>query len=211
MHSQYNRRNIDNDIALLKLSRPVSLTRNGGVVPACLPASNSNSFAGVQATVAGWGATAEGYPTSSKLRKVDVPVISNNDCRSKSSYGSKITDNMLCAGYLDQGGRDSCQVAILTYSICFHVHVALVMAWNFRVTPVAHLLLTMAGGRRSLVSFLGAMAVLNPRHQVSILVFPVSIMFTHGQFYFRKLNVPLIIDFIFSRSRLSRVDFSKHT
>ena len=110
MHSQYNRRNIDNDIALLKLSRPVSLTRNSGVVPACLPASNSNSFAGVVATVAGWGATAEGYPTSSKLRKVDVPVISNSDCRSKSSYGSKITDNMLCAGYLDQGGRDSCQV-----------------------------------------------------------------------------------------------------
>ncbi|CAG7717861.1 unnamed protein product [Allacma fusca] len=109
MHSGYNRRNIDNDIALLKLSRPVALIANGPIVPACLPASNSNSFAGVTATVAGWGATSQGSSVSSVLRKVEVPVISNRDCNTQTKYPNKITDNMLCAGFLESGGRDSCQ------------------------------------------------------------------------------------------------------
>lgn len=40
-----------------------------------------------------------------------MPIMSNRDCR-KSGYGStRITDNMLCAGYKD-GKKDSCQVKI---------------------------------------------------------------------------------------------------
>lgn len=39
-----------------------------------------------------------------------VPILSNSECR-KSGYGSsRITDNMLCAGYKD-GQKDSCQVS----------------------------------------------------------------------------------------------------
>merc|ERR1712212_1236349 len=41
------------------------------------------------------------------LTKVDVPVVSDDDCRG--SYGqSEIADSMICAG-LDAGGKDSCQ------------------------------------------------------------------------------------------------------
>merc|ERR1712234_84515 len=41
------------------------------------------------------------------LMKVDVPVVSDDDCRG--SYGqSEIADSMICAG-LDAGGKDSCQ------------------------------------------------------------------------------------------------------
>ncbi|XP_021962868.1 trypsin-1 [Folsomia candida] len=106
-HPNYNRRNIDNDIALLKLATPVPL---GNVfVPACLPAGNNFTFEGENATAAGWGTTSEGGAVSGVLRKVTVPVMSNSDCNTKTNYQGKITDNMLCAGNLEEGGKDSCQ------------------------------------------------------------------------------------------------------
>lgn len=46
---------------------------------------------------------------STNLQEVTVPILSNNECR-KTGYGaSRITDNMLCAGFKD-GQKDSCQV-----------------------------------------------------------------------------------------------------
>lgn len=46
---------------------------------------------------------------SPTLQEVIVPILSNSECR-KSGYGSsRITDNMLCAGFKD-GEKDSCQV-----------------------------------------------------------------------------------------------------
>lgn len=62
----------------------------------------------LQGVVTGWGAIREGGPTSDTLQEVQVPIMSNSECR-KSKYGERrITDNMLCAGYKD-GGKDSCQ------------------------------------------------------------------------------------------------------
>jgi len=107
MHENYNRKNIDNDIALLKLATKVEDMTV--IVPVCLPANNKYSFEGENATVAGWGTTSEGGAVSGVLRKVTVPVISNQDCNTKTKYQGKITGNMLCAGDLEQGGKDSCQ------------------------------------------------------------------------------------------------------
>lgn len=56
----------------------------------------------------GWGATAEHGQVSLKLREVTVPIMSNRDCK-KTGYNSRITENMLCAGFPD-GKKDSCQV-----------------------------------------------------------------------------------------------------
>ena len=45
-----------------------------------------------------------------KIFQVDVPVVSDDDCRD--SYGQNdIADSMICAG-LDAGGKDSCQVKL---------------------------------------------------------------------------------------------------
>ncbi|XP_030751742.1 trypsin-7-like [Sitophilus oryzae] len=55
----------------------------------------------------GWGATAQHGHVSTKLREVNVPIISNIDCR-KTGYSNRITDNMICAGF-PQGQKDSCQ------------------------------------------------------------------------------------------------------
>lgn len=62
----------------------------------------------VLGVVTGWGATEQHGQVATKLQEVKVPIMSNIDCR-KTGYGSKITDNMLCAGY-PEGMKDSCQV-----------------------------------------------------------------------------------------------------
>lgn len=41
------------------------------------------------------------------LQCVDVPILSDQDC--ENSYSGKITERMVCAGYLE-GGKDACQV-----------------------------------------------------------------------------------------------------
>lgn len=49
---------------------------------------------------------------STNLQEVIVPILSNVECK-KTGYGaSRITDNMLCAGFKD-GQKDSCQVGHL--------------------------------------------------------------------------------------------------
>lgn len=54
-------------------------------------------------------ATLESGDISVNLQEVTVPILSNSECR-KSGYGSsRITDNMMCAGFKD-GEKDSCQV-----------------------------------------------------------------------------------------------------
>lgn len=52
------------------------------------------------------------------LQEVEVPVMSNTDCTTKTNYTSKmITNNMLCAGYPGVGQKDSCQGLLINWSI----------------------------------------------------------------------------------------------
>ncbi|GJQ69475.1 hypothetical protein Trydic_g6582 [Trypoxylus dichotomus] len=94
----------NNDIALLKLSEPLDFS--GLVKPVCLP-TIGRSFTGHHGIVTGWGATEATGQVSNVLREVDVPILSNMECRN-TGYGRRITDNMICAGY-PQGLKDSCQ------------------------------------------------------------------------------------------------------
>jgi len=108
-HPQYNPQTTLNDIAVIKLEKPIKFSDT--VQPICLPATGEKVADGAQAVVAGWGLTKEGgYDTSNILLQVGVPVIGSSDCaRSYSSQGIRIDANaMLCAG-LKQGGKDSCQ------------------------------------------------------------------------------------------------------
>lgn len=43
------------------------------------------------------------------LQCVEVPILSDKEC--DDSYPGKITERMVCAGYLE-GGKDACQVSI---------------------------------------------------------------------------------------------------
>ncbi|XP_067626641.1 trypsin-1-like [Eurosta solidaginis] len=104
-HPKYNPRTYDNDIAIMQLDKPVELTEL--LHPVCMP-TPGKSFEGETAIVTGWGAIKVGGPTADTLQEVQVPIMSLDDCR-KSRYGpTRITDNMLCAGF-DEGKKDSCQ------------------------------------------------------------------------------------------------------
>ncbi|CAH0554048.1 unnamed protein product [Brassicogethes aeneus] len=96
--------NYNNDIAILQLDNEVSTT--GLLKPVCLP-ETGKSFTGLKGIAVGWGATKEHGQVSNRLREVEVPIMSNADC-TKTGYGNRITDNMICAGY-PEGKKDSCQ------------------------------------------------------------------------------------------------------
>ena len=67
-------------------------------------------YNGSVAIVSGWGTLKEDGKPSCILQEVEVPILTNDECR-KTNYSSKmISDNMLCAGYSSTGLKDACQV-----------------------------------------------------------------------------------------------------
>ncbi|KAI4457441.1 tryptase-related [Holotrichia oblita] len=99
--------NFDNDIALLRLNDRVPITDK--IKPICLPTRTDNLYVGVKATATGWGTLKEDGKPSCILQKVEVPVISNEECRMTNYTSKMISDNMMCAGYPKTGEKDSCQ------------------------------------------------------------------------------------------------------
>merc|ERR1712168_843195 len=105
MHEDYDDWTVQNDICLLQLEKAATLGKHVGTIK--LPNQNDEYEEGTTCTVTGWGAIKEGGHLAHKLQKVDVPVVSDENCRS--AYGEEeIADSMICAGF-DAGGRDSCQ------------------------------------------------------------------------------------------------------
>ncbi|XP_003781330.1 prothrombin [Otolemur garnettii] len=117
IHPRYNwRENLDRDIALLKLKKPI--TFSDYIRPVCLPDKEivARLFrAGYKGRVTGWGnlrekwtpGTEEGQPKV--LQVVNLPLVERQVC--KASTRIRITDNMFCAGYKpDEGKRgDACE------------------------------------------------------------------------------------------------------
>lgn len=94
------------DFALIKLKTPantpaVELNKGQIVV--------TQSQQKIIATTAGFGLSRQGgWATEPVLRKVNVPLVTQQECNSAQSYNGRVTDQMMCAG-LPEGGKDSCQ------------------------------------------------------------------------------------------------------
>ncbi|CAL8286767.1 unnamed protein product [Merluccius merluccius] len=102
-HPRYSSRNLDNDIMLIKLSKPATL--NSYVRTVSLPSSCAGS--GTRCLISGWGNTSpSGSRFPHELQCLDAPLLSDDSCFN--AYPFQITDNMICAGFLE-GGKDSCQ------------------------------------------------------------------------------------------------------
>ncbi|CAG4965019.1 unnamed protein product [Colias eurytheme] len=103
-HRGFDMRTLYNDVAILTLDQPVTFTKN--IRPVCLP-SGGRAYAGLTATVIGWGSLRESGPQPSVLQEVSIPIWSNAECRLK--YGSAapggIVEHMICAG---KASMDSC-------------------------------------------------------------------------------------------------------
>uniref|UniRef100_A0A8D2Q1U5 Peptidase S1 domain-containing protein n=1 Tax=Varanus komodoensis TaxID=61221 RepID=A0A8D2Q1U5_VARKO len=102
-HPQYDRSTFNNDIMLLKLRRPVSISPT--VAPLGLP--SACSAPGTTCIVSGWGTVTTPKVTyPDVLQCGNVRIISQEQCTA--SYPQYITGNMVCAG-VPEGGVDTCQ------------------------------------------------------------------------------------------------------
>lgn len=77
IHPDYNNRTQNNDFSLLKLSSSTPLSSTVGV--ACLP-KESDTFAGNNLTISGWGYITPNGPQPGNLKSATVTALSNSDC-----------------------------------------------------------------------------------------------------------------------------------
>lgn len=130
-HQDYNRYTMENDIAVLVVSKyannfknhclflvtsnkfyyliffklSASFKKTGTFSPFSLPNVDVRTY--MECSVAGWGSEQEGGSSVPNLLGVKLNVISQENCRRV--YGWSITDSAFCAG-VREGGKDSCQV-----------------------------------------------------------------------------------------------------
>uniref|UniRef100_A0A3Q1HG51 Peptidase S1 domain-containing protein n=1 Tax=Anabas testudineus TaxID=64144 RepID=A0A3Q1HG51_ANATE len=107
-HPRYRPKGLDYDIAMMKLA--TSLVFNGFVQPICLPNHGEEFQEGTMCWISGWGATED---------NATVPLISTKTCNKPEVYDGLISSWMICAGNLE-GGTDSCQVQMHSFSIKIH-------------------------------------------------------------------------------------------
>ncbi|XP_050354852.1 trypsin, alkaline C-like [Nymphalis io] len=108
-HPSYGLRGYDGDITVVKLRSalfytPVvqrtTIVSQGSIIPDNFPVVH-----------AGWGTTSQNGSSSSVLRDVTIFTVNNTVCAER--YAAEpdsppVTENMICAGLLDIGGRDAC-------------------------------------------------------------------------------------------------------
>ncbi|XP_054715339.1 venom peptide isomerase heavy chain-like [Uloborus diversus] len=108
VHEKFGRHSIGNDIALLKLKKPLNIKDAGGYINGiCLPKNRDDPMGFARAT--GWGDTTHGGEGSDILKQVLLPIVDRDTCNQ--IYGNyieryPILSQMICAG---QRGRDTCQ------------------------------------------------------------------------------------------------------
>lgn len=107
VHENYDKMSKQNDIALVRLKTFVRFTNL--IRPACLQQQSNNEEAKALAT--GWGriGNANDASSSDELLKVQLDILSINQCKDYFKQDKRIiiNQNEICAGVL-LGGRDSC-------------------------------------------------------------------------------------------------------
>uniref|UniRef100_A0A8C5Q513 Peptidase S1 domain-containing protein n=1 Tax=Leptobrachium leishanense TaxID=445787 RepID=A0A8C5Q513_9ANUR len=109
-HPAYTKTGSKGDIALMRLSSPVTYTDY--IRPICLPSSSVSFPCGLQCWVTGWGTrTFNGNLSSPNiLQKMKVPLIDHRRCDEMYHVGSATSTNVtivkeeeICAGYKEDG------------------------------------------------------------------------------------------------------------
>nr|XP_021193560.2 trypsin, alkaline C [Helicoverpa armigera] len=104
----FNANTLDADIAIMQTSTNIQFSNV--VQPGSIAGSNYNLVDNQVVWAAGWGVTTpHGWSGAEQLRHVQIYTINQAICRQRYAAASRtITDNMLCSGILDVGGRDQC-------------------------------------------------------------------------------------------------------
>ncbi|XP_028568569.2 complement C1s subcomponent [Podarcis muralis] len=138
MANNQPRTNFDNDIALVKLAKP--LTMGPTISPICLPGASSDYDLpmGILGYISGWGRTPK-TRAAIHLRYARIPVVNMDRCRSvrpdapADSLTYVFTDNMICGG---GNGKDSCDgdsggaFAVKYLHDELHYYVAGLVSWG---------------------------------------------------------------------------------
>lgn len=108
-HTLYNKNEKYNDIALLMLDRPVTMSES--IRPICLPMVDVRL--GKFRFVSGWGITGVDQELSNELLKTTINILNSSYCVETTDaqllpYGWK-SDIMICAGDAARKGKDTCQ------------------------------------------------------------------------------------------------------
>ncbi|CAJ1080380.1 chymotrypsin-like protease CTRL-1 [Xyrichtys novacula] len=105
LHPDYNNTLFNNDIALMKLSSPVTFTDY--IRPVCLASNSSQFHNSTSCWATGWGRLGKDEPNQAfdSLQEVQIPVIGNNQCTCNyiPEPAANITDRMMCAGQENKG------------------------------------------------------------------------------------------------------------
>ncbi|XP_033742586.1 trypsin-like [Pecten maximus] len=113
LHPSFKLETLDNDIALVRLDRPIVF--NEHVKQVCLIGRDAKGED--SCIITGWGRQKQPVAEPGGLPKLDpsawpnilkqavIPVIDQTDC--SDLYKDKLTSHMICAGYLD-GSVDTC-------------------------------------------------------------------------------------------------------
>ncbi|MBA3488254.1 MAG: trypsin-like serine protease, partial [Longispora sp.] len=105
LHPGFNRANVVNDIALVRLASDAGLVE-AGVVPARLVHTGWDYRAEIQGTAVGWGRTDTGQ-VSPVLRSVPLKLWGHKDCARETAYKSLFsTATAVCARPVDPTRRD---------------------------------------------------------------------------------------------------------
>ena len=110
LRGDYSSKTQDNDIALLELSEPLTLTPGRVASIPLLGTAEEAASLPVNAplVVTGWGVTKETGKTASRhLQYAELPFVSRQVCNGPLANNGAVTDSMLCAGY-SKGGIDAC-------------------------------------------------------------------------------------------------------
>jgi len=100
----YDGAKTDNDIALLHLSEDAVFSDR--IAPACLPSTTTNTYAGEQAIVSGWGTTSSGGETSQILKATNITILEQSDDKCAVYAETTLPMSQMCAF---GPGTDSCQ------------------------------------------------------------------------------------------------------
>ncbi|XP_063931244.1 uncharacterized protein LOC135143310 [Zophobas morio] len=113
VHPEFYAGTLYNDIAILRMDKPVDWSKQPHISPACLP-SLHDDYTGTRCWTTGWGKDAFGDfgKYQNILKEVDVPIVNHGLCQrqlqqTRLGYDFKLHPGFICAG--GEEGKDACK------------------------------------------------------------------------------------------------------
>lgn len=113
VHPEFYAGTLYNDLAILRMEKPVDFAKYPHISPACLP-HPQDDYTGTRCWTTGWGKDAFGDfgKYQNILKEVDVPIINNGVCQrqlqnTRLGYDFKLHPGFICAG--GEEGKDACK------------------------------------------------------------------------------------------------------